>query len=157
AARWHERAARWAATSDPSAAVRHAQRVRALVAALPDSPPVIALRFAACEALLGLWFRVGGSVGEAEAVFAEGRALAEEMAEPRALCALILSYAALRGSVGDTRSWAALGAEGASLAERIDEPALTVVGRHLQTLGLSFTGRVREALAAADEGLRIVD
>jgi class 3 adenylate cyclase len=157
AARWHERAARWAATSDPSAAVRHAQRVRALLAALPEAPLMIALRFAACEALLGLWARVGGSVEEAEVVFAEGRTLAEKMEEPRALCTLILEYAAVRGSVGDTRSWATLGAEGASLAERIDEPALTVAGRCWQTLGLGFTGRVREALAAADEGLRIVD
>ena len=77
AARWHRRAAEWAGLSDPREGLRHWRRVRELAPGVEDESERTELTLQACNQLLSLGWRMGGSEEEAAAVFAEGRALAE--------------------------------------------------------------------------------
>jgi hypothetical protein len=65
AAQCHHRAAEWAATSDPEAAVHHWRRARALLATLPESPETLRLGGTACVRILMQAWRTGLSDEEA--------------------------------------------------------------------------------------------
>ncbi len=81
AARWHRRAAEWAGLSDPREGLRHWRRVRELAPGVEDERERTELTLEACNQLLSLGWRMGGSEEEAAAVFAEGRALTEGLGD----------------------------------------------------------------------------
>ena len=72
AARWHRRAAEWAGLSDPRESLRHWRRVRELVLGVEDASERTNLALQACDQVLSVGWRMGGSEEEAAAAFAEG-------------------------------------------------------------------------------------
>src|SRR5262249_46801268 len=81
AARWHHRAAIRTEDSNPTESMGRWQKVRSLLAEADVSSETTTLRLQACRGILGSHWRVGGS--EADSVFAEGKALAEQAGDLR--------------------------------------------------------------------------
>src|SRR5262249_3476645 len=106
AARWHRRAAEWAGITNAAEGLRHWERVRSLVRALPHNSETLRLGTAACWRGLGLGWRLGMPTTEAAGIFEEGRQLAEESQDVRTLAALHGVYAQVVGMVGgDLDEW----------------------------------------------------
>jgi adenylate cyclase len=149
AARWHRCAAEWIGRSDVAQAIRHWQRVLALTAELPESEEHTGLRLGACTTVLaqGGW-RLGLSGEEMEALFVEGRALAERVGEDDALLILINGYATRVGLAGDIRRHDALSREAHTLVDESTSPVLH---------GVALVGRAYSSfcLGRIDEGLRL--
>ncbi len=101
AARWHRRAAEWAAQRDIGAALRHWQRVPELARELSDSPERAALGGEACAALVNLGWRVGGKE-EAQAQFREGLRFAEQTGDTRLLALLHGGFGAIVGLLNES-------------------------------------------------------
>src|SRR5262249_22776880 len=92
AARWHTRAAHWAGAHDREASLRHWQRVRTLLAPMTDSQEAIALALASHRQILNLFWILGVSEEEAAIVFSEGKTLASQSGDVRALAFLNSFY-----------------------------------------------------------------
>src|SRR5262249_40040798 len=111
AARWHRRAADWACLSRPRASVRHWRRVGELARGGEEASERTGLALHACNQILSLGWRMGGSEEEAAAAFAEGRALVEGLGDRPALALLVARYGLMRfsvaGSGGDYARYAA--------------------------------------------------
>jgi adenylate cyclase len=125
AARWHRRAAQWAGLSDPREGLQHWRRVRELAPGLEDMSERTELALQACQQLLSLGWRMGGSEAESAAVYEEGRALAERSGDRPALALLAGRYGLMRVSVaGSALDYVRYGEEAALLAQECDAPAL---------------------------------
>lgn len=103
AARWHARAGAWAGLSDLPQANAHWQRVRELTSRLPETAETAALGITARMMALQISWRVGMDGSEADALFAEGRALAERAGDEAALATLTMVWAGSRGMRGRMR------------------------------------------------------
>src|SRR5262249_11760636 len=106
AARWSRRAAEWVGVNDLAAAARHCQKVRALLAGVPETPETMEMGVFTAIALLNLGWRLGMSEEEAGTVFSEGMALARRVGETwepeaaRARAGLLTTYGVVRGMGG---------------------------------------------------------
>jgi tetratricopeptide (TPR) repeat protein len=77
AAHWHARAAAWAGSNDPVAALGHWRRVRELTDAVPESAETLKLGLSARIFALGYGWRLGIPDREADALFDEADRMAE--------------------------------------------------------------------------------
>ena len=154
AATWERRAAEWAGHNDAAESLRHWWRVREHLHRVAPSTDADALALASCIGIMNQGSRVGLSPEEAEALYEEGRALAETREDTRSLARLLLVYGRLRTQVGDLEAAAELALEAAGLAERSGwvglrlAAAVSVVARYWQM------GETVEALRITDESLR---
>jgi tetratricopeptide (TPR) repeat protein len=152
AARWHARAAQWASMHDRSAALRHWQRVRRLLAPMIDSQEATSLTLAADLQMLSLFWVLGVSEEEVAIVFSEGKALASRAGDVRALASLTAGYAGIRLAHGaeDHIDYAR---EAVKLADESGEVALRRVVRALLTRSLMYAGHWSEALACSEDAM----
>src|SRR5262244_1931286 len=147
AARWHRRAAKWAGLSDPRESLRHWRRVRTLAPGVQDASEQSSLALQACDQILSLGWRMGGSEDEAGAAFAEGRALVESLGDRPALALLVARYGLIRFSVsGSGGDYAHYGEEAAVLARESGDPALRAAIASLSAYGHFHAGEGRAAL-----------
>src|SRR5262249_10576832 len=147
AARWHRRGAEWAGLSDPREALRHWRRVRELAHGVEDASERTSLTLQACDQVLSVGWRMGGSEEEAAAAFAEGRALVESLGDRPALALLVGRYGLMRFSVGGSAGdYARYGEEAALLARACGDPALRVAIGTLAAYGHFHVGEGRAAL-----------
>jgi len=159
AARWHRAAAAWVGRSDPLQAVRHMRRVLELTEALDDSSERDELRLESCGSLLGTGgWRIGLSLDEAEAIFAEGRRLAERRQESDAAIALCVGYGATHGFRGDPSRYLEL----ARLAvELVDERTSAGAASAAHSPGLGYAsfclGRLDDALRHSTIGFQLAE
>ena len=152
AARWHRRAACWTEETDPSESIRRSYKVRALLAGAEETAETIALYIEACRGILSAAWRVGGS--DVDAVFAEGKRLAEQSGDQRSVAILFNVYGNARGSAGDLRAYH----EHASQALRV----AAATGDHVLAAELAsdahpfcWTGRLREAVALCEQAIAL--
>jgi class 3 adenylate cyclase/tetratricopeptide (TPR) repeat protein len=152
ASRWHARAAQWAGTHDRNAALRHRQCVRKLLAPMTDSQEAIALALASDRQILNLSWILGVSEEEAAIVFSEGKTLASQLGDVRALAFLNSFYAGIRLAHGaeDHLDYAR---EAARLADSSGDVALRRVARMHLTHSLIFAGHFSEGLTCAEEAM----
>jgi len=160
AARWHRRAATWLRRSAFAEARRHLERVRALVAELPDSPERAELGVMASVQLLDVGSRLGLPEEEARALFEQGRTVAA--GDPRALAALHAVYGRFRAvNLGDMQAWLDLGREAVRLADQAGDRELRLAAHVGLIMPLQQLGRTQEALdlveATLGEGVRGAD
>jgi adenylate cyclase len=153
AARWHRRAAEWAAQNDTALGLRHWQKVRELVGAFPvDEAETLAL--AACLGVLNLGSRHGLTESQAQALFDEGRTLAEHLGDKRSLARLLLVFARVRGISGDVAQASELSLEAAKLAEDVGLRGLRLaVAVNLASWATQF-GDLTRSLEIVDDALR---
>jgi class 3 adenylate cyclase len=141
AARWSHRAAEWAGLSDPHEGLRHWRRVRELAPRIADERERNELALQACVQLFTLGWRMGGSEAEATAVFAEGRAIAEQSGDRHALARLVGFYGLMRlQTTGSALDYVRYGEEGAAIAAESDDPALRAAIGTLAAYGHFFVG-----------------
>jgi len=99
--------------------------VRELAPGVEDVGERTELALEACNQILSLGWRMGGSEEEAADVFVEGRALVESLGDRPALALLVGRFGIMRYSVvGSGGDYAHYGEEGALLAQACDDPAL---------------------------------
>ncbi len=153
AARWHARAAQWAAMNYASEATRHWLEVRRLLKEIDASPETLELRVQAAEQLLDLGHRAGLPEAEADAIFAEGIGLAREQDNPHALATLEGNYGHLKGfynrfdqSIDHVR-------RALEIARRFDDPVLEGRLQVAHARALLWTGRFREGERVIDVAL----
>jgi class 3 adenylate cyclase/tetratricopeptide (TPR) repeat protein len=151
AALWHKRAAEWAGTTNAAEGVRHWERVRSLVRTLPHTGETVQLGVTACLGNLILGWRLGTPADEAVGIFEEGRRLAEEGGDVRALAALHGTYACVLGLVGgDSDEYVRYSREATRLADQTDDLGLQLAERSFLAFGCVFAGRLAEGLEACD-------
>jgi class 3 adenylate cyclase/tetratricopeptide (TPR) repeat protein len=152
AARWHERAGRRVARSDPADGVRHCRRVTTLLAAVVESRETLMLELTSRIALLEIGRIAGIEEREARSLFDEARAVAERLADKAGHAFLLTSYGRLCGLAGDVGQYLACAERAAELAEGSDavfEFEMHSVLAHAQLA----VGRLAAARATAERAL----
>jgi class 3 adenylate cyclase len=150
-AQWHARAARGMDREDPAAAARHWREVRSLLRRVEDSREGAALEAESCREIVRLGWHVQLSQSECQAVFAEGRALAEAIGDRASLAALDRAYALhalLAGSVEEAVHWLD---DALRLVQGPSSEGRSVALRTWRALGKFWAGRLDEAFDEAVE------
>src|SRR5262249_25456159 len=138
---------------------RHWQKVRALLARVPETPETMEMGVFMGIALLNLGWRLGMSEEEAAAVFSEGMALAGrvrktwEAEAARARAGLLTTYGVVRGMSGRIAEGLECTAEGARLADGIADVGLQLVSRVALTQAQHMSGDLNATLGTVREGL----
>ncbi len=153
AARWHQRAARWAARTDFVAPARHWRRVRELLRVLPAEGEVATLGIAACTQLLALSVRVGMEFDEARALLEEGQAFANAIGDQRAHLNLAISYARVFLGNGDAKKYLELSIENQRAALEANDLRLQANAQVYLVDALGVNSRILETLQMAEDGL----
>jgi predicted ATPase/uncharacterized glyoxalase superfamily protein PhnB len=153
AARWHERAGRRVARSDPAAGVRHCRKVAALLAALPASRESLTLELTSRIARLEIGRIAGIEEREAQELFEDARAVAERLEDPAGHAFLLTSYGRLCGLAGDVARYLACAERAAGLAEASDDAALAFEMHAVLAHAQLAVGRLRPAQATAARAL----
>ncbi len=146
AARWHRRSAEW--VNDLAAAKNHWLALRRLVGDTPATGEPLELALAARLGILEASWRTSRAA-EAEAVFAEGAALADRAGDRAALARLHGSYAICRAILGDERGREKYGREGLRMADELGDDELRVFAACPVVFALCLLGRFDEAIAIA--------
>jgi class 3 adenylate cyclase/tetratricopeptide (TPR) repeat protein len=146
AARWSRRAAEWVGSNDSAEAMRHWDKVRALLLDVaPESREALALALHARVSLLGVGWRRGMTEEQAAQLFREGRALGERSGDKALLANLLAAYGTVRGTAGAVREYLAHALEAVRFAEEADadvKPEILVTAAYPHVL----VGRLAEAL-----------
>jgi len=152
-ARWHRRAAEWAAHNDTAAALRHWRAVRDHTGAFPADPDAEALALAACIGILNLGPRHGLGDAEAQSLFDEGRTLARHRDDQRSLARLLLVFARYRGLSGDITQASVLSLEAGNIAQHVGLRGLRLAAAvNLSTWATQF-GDLTRSLQIVEDGL----
>jgi class 3 adenylate cyclase len=153
AARWHERAGRRVARSDPADGARHCRRVAALLAGLPESRDTLVLGLTSRIALLEIGRIAGIDEGEARGLFEEASAVAERLGDRAGHAFLLTSYGRLCGLVGDVAQYLACATRAVELAEESADPVLAFEMRAVLAHAQLAVGRLEPAREIADGAL----
>jgi class 3 adenylate cyclase/tetratricopeptide (TPR) repeat protein len=155
AARWHRRAAEWAGITNAAEGLRHWERIRSLVRTLSHTSEAIQLGVTACLRALDLGWRLGIPTTETAGSFEEGRRLAEESRDPRALAALHGIYAGLLGDAGgDSDEWVRGTREATRLADQSEDQGLQLATRVWLVVACLFAGRLAKGIRECDTACR---
>jgi class 3 adenylate cyclase/tetratricopeptide (TPR) repeat protein len=147
AARCHARAAGWVASSDPEAARSHWVQVRRLLAELENSPEKLGLDLMACGQLTQLGWALGAPPDQIEALFAEGKALAERIPDPVPRSLLHIAYTQYVGlSGGDVARYVSAARNAVRLAEASGDPLHRLTARVILAAALGWAGNPVESL-----------
>jgi len=129
----------------------HWLQVRRLVAELEDSPKKLFLNLLTCGRLMQLSWLVGGPADEIEALFAEGKDLAERIPDPRPRSLLQMGYVGYVGlSSGEVTRWVSAARESMRLAEASGDPGYRLAARAVLGNGLAVAGSPTESLELLD-------
>jgi adenylate cyclase len=152
AARWHRRAAEWASTRDPRAALDHWQRAQHLLDPLPESAEICELALRARAGILSWGFRFGLSEADAERLFQEGERLADRVGDPRQRLAIVFGYGSLRGFAGHLQEYLQRAREAVDLADRLNDVVDRAGARAMHGTASWVAGRLEEAWSLFEEG-----
>jgi len=148
---WHQRAAEWSGITNAAEGVKHWVRVRHPLRPLPHTSETLQLGVTACLGNLNLGWRLGTTADEAADIFEEGRRLAAESGDLRALAALHGSYASVLGLiVGDSDGYVGYSREAVRLADQTDDLGLQLAERSFLAFGCMFAGLSVEGLGTCD-------
>jgi adenylate cyclase len=153
AARWHRRAAERVASTDFAAAQNHWGRVRALRRELPADREAAELGIAASMQLLNGSMRFGTTLADARTLLREGQDLASSIGDRRAHLTLSIVSCNAQLSAGDVAEALELATENRRAALGIDDIGVEAIANSSLLNAVVFSGRLREALALAEEGL----
>ncbi|MFN8600090.1 MAG: AAA family ATPase [Candidatus Binatia bacterium] len=145
AARWSRVAAERAMRSDVAEAVRLWTRARDLVAGLPDDAETISIGIWAHIQLLNLGWRAGLDDAEARRMFESALEIAKRAADASATSGVLVTYGALRGLAGDSRTALELVAEAARLARETTDLGAQVATQAALVQTQIMSGRLRDA------------
>jgi adenylate cyclase len=124
AARYFRRAALWAGLSDVRQGLDHWRRVRELAPRVSNEAERDELALQACIKLFTLGWRMSSNTAETDAIFAEGRSLAEQSGDRATLATLVGFYGLMRMAQGSAADYVKYGEEAAVIAIESADPAL---------------------------------
>lgn len=127
--------------------------MRDLLAGAVESAETMSLRLEACRGILSIYWRSGGA--DADAIFAEGKELAERAGDLRSLAILLNLYGNAKGTAGDLRAYHEHASKALRLAERANDPVTLAVLASDAAHAFCWTGRLREALRLAEKGVAL--
>ena len=153
AARWRQRAARWAGRNDLPAAYEHWDKVRDLVATLALSAETDELALRARWRMLNLGWRLGIEEDKAQQLFSEGLELATRLEDVRSQVAIRLFFGITRMMAGRIEQALDIFAEAGKIAEATGDPDLMLESMGPPIHALISTGRLSEGLTAARHSL----
>jgi class 3 adenylate cyclase/tetratricopeptide (TPR) repeat protein/DNA-binding winged helix-turn-helix (wHTH) protein len=153
AATWGARAAAWSNTRRPADSLQHWRRVRRLIGDAPETPEAAGLALAACLSILHLGWRLGVPRDEAELVYRQGRDLAAQTGNKRAMAMVRGAYGLTRGTAGWLEDAIVSAQEAKQLAEEAGDVDLQVSVS--SGVWLYIAGRHREALADFDRVIEV--
>jgi class 3 adenylate cyclase/tetratricopeptide (TPR) repeat protein len=151
AATWHARAADWAGARDREAMYRHWERVRALLAEVPESAETQKLGVVARTRMIHNVIFLGDTRMDTAVLFAEGMALAARLEGPAARVILLSEYGGVPAQEGQMHEGLAHLSEGVALADRSGDPFLRFMARTPYGAYLAVAGRLRETVRIATE------
>jgi class 3 adenylate cyclase len=151
AAIWHGRAADWAGARDREAMYRHWERVRALLAEVPESAETQKLGVVARTRMIHNVIFLGDARVDTAVLFAEGMALAARLEEPAPRVILLSEYGGVPVQAGQMHEGLAHLSEGVALADRSGDPFLRFMARTPYGVYLAVAGRLRETVRIATE------
>ena len=130
----------------------HWLQVRRLLAELEDSPKTLLLNLLACGRLMQLSWQLGAPADEIDALFAEGKALAERIPDPHPRTLLQFGYAGYVGlSRGDVTHLVSEGREMLRLAEASADPVYRLTARAALGNALAIAGNPAESLELLEQ------
>jgi class 3 adenylate cyclase len=153
AARWHERAGRRIARSDPAHGAAHCRKVTALLAELPESRETLTLELTSRIALLEIGRIAGIGEREAQHLFEEARAFAERLGDRAGHAFLLTSFGRLCGLAGDVAQYLACAERAEALAAGSDDAVLAFEMRAVLAHAQLAVGRLDPARATAGRAL----
>jgi class 3 adenylate cyclase/tetratricopeptide (TPR) repeat protein len=151
AANWHQRAAMWAGVRDRGTMLRHWQRIRALLASVPESSDTLALRLLARIQILHNALFTGQPSDETSALITEGKELAERLGDPTMRLWLLGDSSMTKLSAGAVDEGLAYAMEGMRIARDSGDAGAQLAIRFPAIFGLRLAGRLKEALQIAEE------
>jgi adenylate cyclase len=157
AARYHARAATWVGTKDLDGTLRHWQRVRELVRALPEDQEAAGLRLLACLQILVMGgFRLGLSEAAVDEIYEEGSRLAERAGNLAIVTTLRAAYGARLVGLGRVREYFDLTMESVQMAEQVGIPAIRA-GTCVAAVYASYmVGHLAECARHIEAGAEII-
>ena len=157
AARWHARAAAWAGSRDPVHTAEHWEAVRRLVHELPRDAETIGLGLAACVWTLQFSWRLGIDDEGVDAVYHEGRELAEALGDDATLALITASWASVVGISRDMSLALSASAEAHELVLSADRPDAEVPILVFRVYALFVGADFDDALLAAGRGIELTE
>jgi class 3 adenylate cyclase/tetratricopeptide (TPR) repeat protein len=151
AAEWHRRAAEWAGARDRREMVRHWRQALALLRELPESPEALALGVVARTRILHNAILIGETGEDPAVLFAEGMDLAARLGGVAARVMLLVEYGMTRTSVGAVEESLGHLKEAVRLADEEGDRVVRFRVRPPFVAALNVAGRLREAIAVAEE------
>ena len=153
AAKWHRRAAEWVGLNNPAEALRHWGSVRQLLDTLPETPENLAERAAVRAQIMNHLARMGDLEDQATSLFREGRELATRSGDPHVLSQVLNGFGYLRLFAGAVAEALDPLLESIRRADETEDIGLRVAVRYGLSSAYLSAGRLRECLAAAEQGL----
>ena len=153
AARWARIAAERAMRSDVAEAVRLWTKAGELVTGLPDDGETIEIGIWSHIQLLNLGWRAGLDDEEARRLFEAGLEIAKRASDASATSGVLVTYGALRGLAGDSRTALELVTEAARLARQTTDLGAQVATQAALVQTQIMAGRLREARAELEAAL----
>jgi adenylate cyclase len=156
AARWHRRAAEREGMSHAAESLGHWRKVRGLAQQAPPSRETDELGALARAQILAFGARAGAPGEDVEALFREGRELAERSGNDVALALPhggYGSYLYLTNGVWDVAATHL--EESVRIADTVGQRAVRVLSRFNLTHAAALGGRFERAIEASDEGLAL--
>jgi class 3 adenylate cyclase/tetratricopeptide (TPR) repeat protein len=155
-AQWYARAAGVAGRDSPAEAMRHWDRVRALLAPLDPTDAAVDLRLQAASQLLVYGLRQGMSRERMDQIFTEGRALAASRGSVREQVRLLYGIAINYLNLGELRRSISYCEESLALADASGEPELRWVTREILEFVRMLVGELDAALRVSDEQMELI-
>ena len=157
AARFHARAAAWMGTKDLDGTLRHWQRVRDLVRALPEDAETVGLRLVACVQILVMGgFRLGLSEAAVDELYTEGNDLAERTGNVAVAVVLRAAYGVRLCGLGRIAEYFDLMMENVKVAEQTGIREIRA-GACIGAIYATFVaGRLAECARYTEEGTELV-
>ncbi|MBX7495107.1 AAA family ATPase [Qipengyuania sp. 6B39] len=153
AAEWHRRAAEWVSHTDFGMANGHWLAIRELVRDLDEEPAAIRLHLSACIQMLYSAHQTALSIEEAQAILAEGDALADRTGNPTARLMLSSLYARVIGGTGDAQGYLELARRNHALAASSGSLAAEASTHLILMDALAVSSHVSDALDLAEQGV----
>jgi adenylate cyclase len=155
-ARWHRRAAQWTTGRAPEEAVGHWQRLRELVAELPESERTRRWGAIACSQLLNrAWRHRVLGIDETNALFEEGTDFAKKNDDAILLALVKFAYGTALGTAGEVQDWVRYSEEALDLAEDTGIDVLQAAILTGVSGALDFCGRYERAIESAERGIAL--
>jgi len=155
AARWHARAATRAVRGDLDESLGRWRASMALAAQLPETEESLRLGVGARTRIIQIGARVGLPPDEVEALYAEGRELAERLGDVAALAGLIRFYSTPLLTRGHFRQALGLMLEAVGLADQTRDLALRASMWISPPVVYGFTGPLDDGLTDTDKAIEL--